>query len=356
VFTRYPVQRSTELRAETVLRAVVLVSCVVLLCSCLPWKKKESEADAKKPSESRWVYSEQKSSRFGEQRRAVSYSSRPYAGSEAGESVAATARPILTPYLLGRLKYKLVVLEFLDRTTQGKGRLSVVVTQEVASQLEKSGAAVLVDGEVVKKSVGKLDAEYLTQPSSLRSLRTLLGVHGLVTGSVEDLMLAPGTKEQEAVAVTVIEARLFDTETGMVIRSLRGENPVFASLASGDFSRDKAVRKAVTVALDGVIEGIVRGLSGLEWSTTVASVDGKRIYLNAGKASGLKEGDILAVFNPGKPVVHPVTKVPLGIAPGSLKGTVKVAGFFGVDAAEAEAAGDDTNEKINAGDIARLAK
>jgi len=334
----------------------MLVSSVVLICSCLPWKKKEPESDVKKSGEDRWVYSEQKSSRFGEQRRAVSYSSRPYAAPEAGEAAPASSGPILTPYLLGRLKYKLVVLEFFDKTKKGRGRLGPIVTQELSAQLEKSGAAVLVDEEVVKKTMEKLDEEYLTQPSSLRSLRTLLGVHGLVTGSIEDLMVATGTKEQEAVAVTIVEAKLSDTETGMVVRSVQGENPVFTSLSSGEFSRDKAVKKAVTVALTGITEGIIRGLSGVEWSTTVASVDGSQVYLNAGKASGLKEGDVLEVFSPGKPIIHPVTKIPLGMAPGPLKGTVKVAGFLGVDAAQAETAGGDRVEQINAGDIVRLAK
>jgi hypothetical protein len=71
------------------------------------------------------------------------------------------------------------------------------------------------------------------------------------------------------------------------------------------------------------------------WFTRVAMVENESIYLTAGKASGLREGDILAVFGPGREIIHPVAKVSMGFQTGPYKGKIKVLRLFGPDASEA---------------------
>lgn len=94
-------------------------------------------------------------------------------------------------------------------------------------------------------------------------------------------------------------------------------------------------------------------MAGLEWSTSVASLEGDKLYLNAGKSSGLKVGDELEIYNPGRQVKHQVTGVSLGRLPGTLQGKVKVSQFLGFDAAEAKIT---SGGSITTGDEARLAK
>jgi hypothetical protein len=71
------------------------------------------------------------------------------------------------------------------------------------------------------------------------------------------------------------------------------------------------------------------------WSTRVAMVEGKNIYLSAGKASGLNQGDMFAIYGPGKEIIHPIAKVSMGFQRGPYKGMVKVSNLFGGDASEA---------------------
>jgi uncharacterized protein YfiM (DUF2279 family) len=71
------------------------------------------------------------------------------------------------------------------------------------------------------------------------------------------------------------------------------------------------------------------------WSTRVAMVESKNIYLSAGKASGLKLGDMFAIYGPGKEIIHPIAKVSIGFQRGPYKGMVKVVNLFGRDASEA---------------------
>jgi len=343
-------------KTKKIFGLVVVLTSLFLISSCLPWgKKKEEKGLYEKGKEGKWVYSEQRPSPYGEGKRAVTYSKRPYGVKEGEGEEVGRPKPVITPYLLGRLKYKVVLMEFQDETEGGRKGLGAIVAQELAKQLEESGTVVLVDMELVKKTLRGGDVSLLMEPNSLWRLRTLLGVHGLVTGSIKDVLVGSGKKGkgEEALAVTKIEAKLLDTETGNIIRSVKGENPIFTSSAVGEFSRDKALLKAINFALQGIKEGIVRGLAGLEWSTSVASVEGGKVYLNAGKSTGLKVGDVLKVFGPGKEIKHPVTKVSLGRIPGELKGNIKVRQFFGFDASEAEVI---TGGEMAAGDMVRLAK
>ena len=91
--------------------------------------------------------------------------------------------------------------------------------------------------------------------------------------------------------------------------------------------------KALDSGLDDVMEGFLRYLDLLEWSTSVARVEGDNLYLNAGKMSGIRVGDTLEVYEPGKEIVHPTTNLSLGWTTGKLKGAIRISDLFGVDAA-----------------------
>jgi hypothetical protein len=336
---------------------VTLLIASFLISSCALFGKKDKE-QAVKGKEGQWVYSSQKTSPTGEQKRATTYSKRPYAGKE-GEEVAlagTVTKPTITPYILGRLKFKVAVVEFQDNGKQGsKQGLGALVTQQLAQQLEETGVVIVADMEQVKKSVGGGEFNSLSAPSTLWKLRTLLGVQGLVVGKIQDVLVGTGkqAKTAEALAIAKIDVQLLDTDTGSVIRSIKGENPIYSSHAVGEQSQDKALSTAVNVALQGVSEGIIRGLAGLEWSTSVATVEGDKIYLNAGKSTGLKVGDELEIYNPGRQVKNPTTGVSLGRLPGTLQGKVKINQLFGFDAAEAKVV---SGGNITSGDMVRLSK
>jgi hypothetical protein len=336
---------------------LTMLTAAFLISSCALFGKKDKE-QAAKGKEGQWVYSSQKTSPAGEQKRATTYSKRPYAGKE-GEEVAVAGKetkPVITPYILGRLKYKVVVAEFQDNTRQGSKRgLGPLVMQQLVQQLEETGVVIVPDMEQVKKSVGGGEFNSLSAPSALWKLRTSLGVQGVVTGKIQDVLVGTGkqAKTEEALAIAKIDIQLLDTDTGNVLRSIKGENPIYSSHAVGEQSEDKALSNAVNVALQGVSEGIIRGLAGLEWSTSVATVEGNNIYLNAGKSTGLKVGDELEIYNPGRQVKNPTTGVSLGRLPGTLQGKVKINQLFGSDAAEAKIV---SGGSITSGDMVKLSK
>jgi hypothetical protein len=80
----------------------------------------------------------------------------------------------------------------------------------------------------------------------------------------------------------------------------------------------------------------------MDWFCRIAKVEGEEVYINAGKLTGLKVGDVIEVFRPGAPGER-----------GEVKGKVKISAFFGIDASMGRLI-QGKNPDVN--DIVKLAK
>jgi len=85
-----------------------------------------------------------------------------------------------------------------------------------------------------------------------------------------------------------------------------------------------------------IIEELLRTVLSLDWHARIASIDGSRIFINAGRLSGLEKGTILEVFSQGEEIVDSKTKMPLGRTKGTYRGELEVIELFGVDASIAK--------------------
>ena len=314
---------STKRALAVVLAVVVLFS----LSSCLPWKKKPKE-EAKK-EELRWAWSRP---RRTTPRSPVTYTRRPYAAAPKAQpqqvTAAAVQAPKPAPIYLGRLKYKVVVLDFAEGegTSEFKG-IGKTAAERLRAMLAESGACVVIDREMIK-GLGPMD-----DTEGLWKLWRALGVHGVIKGKIREAMV--GEEKGGALALVGVEASLWSTETGQVVKGAYGQNPLYLSRTQGPARRLKALEKALKYALEEVRDGLLLGLGQMEWSTSVASVEGNVVYLNAGRRSGLKIGELLDVFAPGRQIRNPLTGAVIGRAPGERKAVVRVEEFFGLDASKA---------------------
>jgi hypothetical protein len=67
----------------------------------------------------------------------------------------------------------------------------------------------------------------------------------------------------------------------------------------------------------------------------VAKIIGNRIYINAGKTSGIQVGDVLKVLTEGEEIFDPENGAFLGQSLGEVKGTLEIIDYFGEDGATA---------------------
>jgi hypothetical protein len=131
--------------------------------------------------------------------------------------------------------------------------------------------------------------------------------------------------------VNKVQGRLDSTVVdGFSGRTIRRDQRI----VSGDHSAAEK-KELVRALLAQTAVDLEKRAAKYGWSTRVAMVEGNNIYLSAGKASGLKQGDMFAIYGPGKEIIHPIAKVSMGFQRGPYKGMVKVSNLFGRDASEA---------------------
>jgi len=247
--------------------------------------------------------------------------------------------PSLPFFQLG-FKRKVAILDFENKTTYKDEQIGEAVAKKLSDKLESSQRIVAVDSTVVSEMLKRegFKFETLLDPTAMKQAHQSLGIQAFAFGTVNDLsLLSPKvseTSEEEATSATLkLEIRLIDASTGNLLKTFIGKSPIFGTRETGENSKSRAVLKAIELSLDDIFDGFLRQLDLLEWTTTVAKVDGNNLYLNAGKSSGLRIGDTLEVFAPGKEIIHPVTNFSLGWTTGQLKGVISVTDLFGVDAA-----------------------
>jgi len=259
--------------------------------------------------------------------RVASVPARPFAGA-----------PL--PFLQMGFKKKVAILDFENKTTYQEEMIGEAVAKRLADKLEATQRVVIMDKAVVSGMLKKEGTKFddLTELSVMKRAHQSLGIQAFALGAVTDVSIlsskASDTSDEEvSFATAKVEIRLIDASTGNLLKTFIGRSPIFGTKESGEGSRGKAVIKAIDFGLEDILEGLFRQLDYLDWTTTIAKIEGESLFINAGRLSGLRIGDTLEIYEPGKEIIHPATKISLGWTTGQLKGVVRVSELFGVDAA-----------------------
>jgi hypothetical protein len=237
-------------------------------------------------------------------------------------------------------KRKVAILDFENHTPYKDEKIGEAVAKKLSDKLEATQRVVVWDKTVVSDILNRegFKFETLSNPLVMKHAHQSLGIQAFALGMVTDVSVlsskASETSDEEvSFATTKVEIRLIDAATGNLLKTFIGRSPIFGTKETGEYSRGKAVLKAIDFGLDDILDGFLRQLDLLDWTTTVAKIEGENIYLNAGKLSGIRIGDDLEVFEPGKEIIHPTTNLSLGWTTGKLKGAIRVTELFGIDAA-----------------------
>jgi signal peptidase I len=233
-----------------------------------------------------------------------------------------------------KMKRKVIVLPLEDKTNYREERLGEMVTRRLITRLEGTGTIICVDPENIEIKGSFSDSNFL------RILNEIYGVHAVISGEVSDLYTSTAKIEGKDVseisfAVSSVNLSVVSTETGTVIKRLSGRNPVSLSREKGEYSSERAKIRAIDLAIEVIAEDLLRTVLSIDWHARIASVDKSDVYINAGRLSGLKVGDILEVYSPGSQVYDEKTKTPIGIKRGEYKGELEVRELFGLDASAA---------------------
>ena len=248
----------------------------------------------------------------------------------------------------GALRQRVLVLPFLDDKSD---RPKTVVDEARAffvRELHQSGRLVIISNQDLAQDPSKLrsdDGGY--DMEAVSKLAAALGVAAVVEGRILEVRVrktgdAVGMiRKMKAKVFTTVRLRMFAARNGKEIlnqtRTAEGEDSATRIAGLGvdrPYDDDpQLVRSSIRDAFESGLASVFQVLEKLTWEGRVALISGERVFLNAGRLSGLQVGDILKVTDEGDEVYDPQTGTYIGKAPGRMKGTVEVVSYFGKDGA-----------------------
>jgi hypothetical protein len=185
-----------------------------------------------------------------------------------------------------------------------------------------------------------IESVQLDDPKVMRIANTVFGIHVLLHGTLSGPYVAATTGKDgnggdTALAIVRIQVKLLETATGRVMKSFEEKNPIFATEEKGEFSRDKTKLNAIQLAIEELTGKILTEINRMRWYTRIVKIDGDRVYLNAGRLTGLKVGDLMDVYGPGGDKIEQIVGISMDYSEGQRKGQLRVSQLFGTDAAMA---------------------
>lgn len=246
------------------------------------------------------------------------------------------------------VKKKIALLPFFNESPFESEDLEVNATEELRNELSRTGEFIVDPSS--HKLFGTSKEIYVGGGMKLVQLTRqakISGINFVIFGRVIDARVREKSDEIGIVRQTKsyteskVEVRVFDVNAGKEIYT--ETLPGFADDSSyryfnsdrEDFLtyRRNLLRYAVRVAVRKSVPKVLELASKLDWVGRVAKIIGNKIYLNAGRESGINIGDILKIITEGTEIYDPETGALIGMSKGDMKGTIEVVDYFGNDGA-----------------------
>lgn len=244
---------------------------------------------------------------------------------------------------------RVMVLPFLDNGASArtdKGALSA--RDGFVRTLKKTEEFVVVANTDFPKDVSTYlkNGEYDLE--AMAKLGGSMGVSAIIEGRILQIKArrlgdeVGLVRQVKAKIDATVQLRMIATQNGHVIMNETKQASVEEAITrlgerafSDRFLEEdpKLIESVIAEAFRTTIPKIVQNIDKLSWEGRVALVKGDRIYLNAGRLSGIQIGDILKITEDGEDVYDPDSGSLIGKVPGRLKGTVEIVSYFGKDGA-----------------------
>jgi curli biogenesis system outer membrane secretion channel CsgG len=216
-------------------------------------------------------------------------------------------------------KLRIGVVNFKNDTPRKVRDIEKVATSILTTMLHETGNFIVIPQQDMESILGQqaLGASGAIDSNTAAQMGKVLGLNAILTGSITSYTeLVEGstslfTQSKTQVAKVGVDYRIVDTTTGVQL---------FASSGKGEFRKTSG----------GVLGfGSKSSKDASLKDGALRDVKGANIYINAGKQTGIKVGDILVAQKLGEQILDPETGVSLGRAPGKILGKVKITGHFG---------------------------
>lgn len=257
------------------------------------------------------------------------------------------SKVLSAPEKFAPLRKRAVVLPFWNDTPM-KGKFEVLGKNQLREALLETNKVNLVDEKEIplRSQDFYLDSEKVNVAHIAENGRKW-GVSLVILGRItkisfrrkdDDVGLVRPTASKAAASV---ELRLVDVAQSKEIALGEGAglsenssmNLFGQSTEDTEAYRNEVVGEALGDAVRKALPALTKEIERIQWRGRIAKISGAKIFVNAGRATGLQIGDILKVSSQGSDIYDPDTGLFLGRTSGDLKGTLEVVEFFGEDGA-----------------------
>lgn len=244
------------------------------------------------------------------------------------------------------IKKKIALLPLYNESAFGKEDLAITATEELRRELS-STRDFLVDPEASNMfgTSKEIFAGGGLKLSQLSRKAKLSGVNLVVFGRISEARVRQKTDEigfvrkMKSYAQSIVEIRVFDVQSNKEIMNDKVDGNIndsayrfFMDQKDSNLGYRRALlRYSVKVAVRRLIPKLIKLGAKLDWTGRVAKIIGSKVYLNAGRKSGINIGDILKIMTDGEEIYDPESGALLGVSKGQVKGTLEVVDYFGPD-------------------------
>lgn len=246
------------------------------------------------------------------------------------------------------IRKKVALLTFYNESPMGGEDLAITATEEFRREMAKSREFLFdPEAENIFGTSKEIYAGGGIKLAQLARKAKMSGVNIVIFGRVKEARVRQKTDEigfvrkVKSLAESRLEVKVYDVLSNKELFSdtldgnISDDNFRFYKAETEDnlSYRQDLLRYSIKVASRKFVPRVVKLGSRLDWMGRVAKIIGTRIYINAGRSSGLNLGDILKVITEGQEVFDPETGAMIGMSQGEVKGTLEVVDYFGPDGA-----------------------
>ncbi len=241
------------------------------------------------------------------------------------------------------IKKKIALLTFYNETPLGNEDLAITATEEFRREVSKSREFIIdPEAESFFGTSKEIYAGGGIKLAQLARKAKMSGVNIVVFGRIKEARVRQKSDEigfvrkVKSLAEVSVEIKVYDVLTNkelfseVVVGDISDDNLRFYKSEDEDnlSYRQELLRHSAKTAVRKFVPRLVRVGSKLDWVGRVAKIIGTRIYVNAGRVSGINMGDILKVITEGQEIFDPESGAMIGMSQGEVKGTLEVVDYF----------------------------
>ena len=241
------------------------------------------------------------------------------------------------------IRKKVALLSFYNESPLGGDDLAITATEEFRRDLNKSREFIIdPEAETLFGNSKEIYAGGGVKLSQLARKAKMSGVNIVIFGRIKEARVRQKSDEigivrkVKSLAETLVEVKVYDVLSNKELYSetldgnISDDNMRFFKTEAEDnlAYRQELLRYSVKVAVRKIVPRVVKLGTKLDWMGRVAKIIGTRIYINAGRTSGINIGDILKVVTEGQEIYDPESGAMIGMSQGEVKGTLEVVDFF----------------------------